>query len=165
MSLPDFPVFAFIVSCLYWPILSLTGPYLDLLDLTWTYVTLLSQTLCFIRIFFWQIFLNIVPFMTTTFAKNIALNCMKNLKLGIFGRMSTHRAGGAGINAVIQRPRARPTGSSSFSSPCIHWLVSGIHMIIIPHVQRSSGSCSSSGCSSGGFSSGWPKKTKSIKLN
>ena len=132
-----------------------TWPYLDLLDLTWTYVTLLSQTLCFIRIFFWQIFLNIVHFMTTTFAKNIALNCMKNLKLGIFGRMSTHRAGGAGINAVIQRPRARPTGSSSFSSLCIHhWLVSGIHVIIIPHVQRSSGSCSSGGCSSD-LSSWW----------
>ena len=66
-------------------------------------------------------------------------------------------------NTVIQRSRAL---LSSRPSPCIHCLVSGIHMIFIRHVLRSSGSCSSGGCSSGGCpSGGWPKKTKSIKLN
>ena len=54
-------------------------------------------------------------------------------------------------NTVIQRSRAL---LSSRSSACIHGLVCfGIHMIIIPHVPRSSGGCPSGGCSSGSCSS------------
>ena len=72
---------------------------------------------------------------------------------------------GAQRNTVIQRSRALPSRSSRTSLCIRHCLVSGIHMIFIRHVMRSSGGCSSGGGSSGGSSSGWPKEIKFIKSN
>ena len=88
--------------------------------------------------------------------------CCKNI-LDNFGNKCHLR--GAQRNTVIQRSRALPSRSSRTSLCIRHCLVSGIHMIFIRHVMRSSGGCSSGGGSSGGSSSGWPKEIKFIKSN